>query len=102
MSPRPPSKNGASGWYLLVSMVLAAKSSEKTTVEIWAEARGRQTHRPRIAAATSKFRHPMRERKYRVGDGGSLRTVGPIVVRAGGELFFLISSHVWVSAPPHP
>src|SRR5881396_1878608 len=94
MSPRPPSKNGASGWYLFVSMVLAAKSSEKTTVEIWAAACGRQTHKQKIAAATSSFRHTISEFKNAVRYGGSRRAVRPTVFRSG-RLFFLIGSPVW-------
>src|SRR5207249_6237474 len=101
ISPRPPSKNGASAWYLFVSIVLAAKSSEKTTVEIWPKACGRKANKHSVAAATSRFLHTTQERNNTVECGVLRRKVRPKVFREG-KRFFLISSDVWVSAPPHP
>src|SRR5436190_23809875 len=82
-------------------MVLAAKSSEKTTVEIWAEACGRKANKHSVAAAGSRFRHAIQDRKNTVECGVLRRKVSQEVFRTG-KSFFLISSDVWVSAPPHP
>src|SRR6185436_16366795 len=51
MSPMPPSKNGASGWYLPGSMVFEEKSSAKTTWAICPEAWGMPRLRTRSTAA---------------------------------------------------
>src|SRR5207302_11469800 len=56
MSPWPPSKNGASGWYLAGSMTPSAKSSENTVLVIWADAGKGQASSTRTAAAASKRR----------------------------------------------
>src|SRR5213083_116777 len=101
MSPRPPSKNGASAWYLFVSTVFDAKSSEKTTVLIWAQARGRPADRKSTDVRASRFREAARGCK-RAGVNDSVRRVLQGKNFGSGKLEFLIGSPVCYQRKPIP
>src|SRR6266511_1340291 len=82
-------------------MTPAEKSSKKTKLVIWAEARGRTANSKKTDASASKFPEAARGCK-RAGGNASVRRVLQATVFGSGKLEFLIGSPVWFQRKPIP